>query len=60
MTLTFQAAGVSDARRWARRVERHRPYPTSDSSFAVLRQRLAVYHPTPSTLDRIVGRLRLP
>jgi len=60
MTLTFQATGVSDARRWARRVEQQRPYPESDPSFAALRARLAPFHPSAATMERIVSALELP
>jgi hypothetical protein len=58
MTQTFQANGVSDAPTWAKRIAAHRPYPTGDPTFAVLRQRLAPYHPSPATLNLIVSLLK--
>jgi len=60
MTLTLQAAGVTRARTWAARIERHRPYPTSDTAFAMLRKQLAKYDPAPATMHRILAALRLP
>ena len=56
---TFEAAGISNAGRWAREVEEYRPYPTDDPSFAKLRQELAKYNPGPGVVDQIVATLTL-
>ena len=55
----FEAAGISNAGRWAREVEEYRPYPTNDPSFAKLRQELAKYNPGPGVVDQIVATLSL-
>jgi hypothetical protein len=55
----FEAAGISNAARWAREVEEYRPSPTNDPSFAKLRQELAKYNPAPGVVDRIVSTLTL-
>ena len=55
----FEAAGISNAARWAREVEEYRPYPTNDPSFAKLRQELAKYNPGPGVVDQIVATLSL-
>jgi DNA uptake protein ComE-like DNA-binding protein len=55
----FEAAGISNAARWAREVEEYRPYPTDDPSFAKLRQELAKYNPGPGVVDQIVATLTL-
>jgi hypothetical protein len=60
MTLTLQAAGVTQAARWAQRIEQGRPYPADDTAFAALREKLARYEPSPTTLARITGVLRVP
>src|SRR5215217_2976229 len=46
----FEAAGVTNAARWAREVDEYRPYPTNDSNFAKLRQELAKYNPSADTV----------
>jgi hypothetical protein len=56
---TFEAAGISNAARWAREVEEYRPYPTDDPTFAKLRQNLAKYNPGPGVVDQIVATLSL-
>jgi hypothetical protein len=55
----FEAAGISNAARWAREVEEYRPYPTDDPSFAKLRRELAKYNPAPGVVDQIVSTLSL-
>ena len=55
----FEAAGISNAARWAREVEEYRPYPTNDPTFAKLRQELAKYNPGPGVVDQIVATLSL-
>jgi ABC-type glycerol-3-phosphate transport system substrate-binding protein len=55
----FEAAGISNAAKWAREVEEYRPYPTDDPSFAKLRSELAKYNPSPEVLTKIVAALSL-
>ena len=55
----FEAAGISNAARWAREVDEYRPYPTNDPSFAKLRGELAKYNPGTETLEKILGTLSL-
>jgi hypothetical protein len=55
----FEAAGISNAARWAREVEEYRPYPTDDPTFAKLRRELAKYNPGPGVVDQIVATLSL-
>ena len=55
----FQAAGISNAARWAREVDEYRPYPTDDPSFAKLRRELAKYNPGAETVEKIVATLAL-
>jgi membrane-bound lytic murein transglycosylase B len=55
----FEAAGISNAARWAMEVEEYRPYPTNDPTFAKLRQNLAKYNPGPGVVDQIVATLAL-
>ncbi|MEP7202355.1 MAG: hypothetical protein ABI894_07095 [Ilumatobacteraceae bacterium] len=52
----FDAAGVSNARRWAREVDEYRPYPT-DPGFAKLRQELGKYNIDPGVLELIISTL---
>jgi len=59
ITAALSAAGVSNAGRWAREVEEYRPYPTSDATFAKLRQNLAKYNPGDDVVEKIVGALSL-
>ena len=55
----FEAAGISNAARWAREVDEYRPYPTNDPSFAKLRGELAKYNPGAETLEKILATLSL-
>lgn len=55
----FEAAGISNAAKWAREVEEYRPYPTDDPSFAKLRFELAKYNPSPEVLTKILATLSL-
>jgi recombination DNA repair RAD52 pathway protein len=59
LTAAFDAAGISNAARWAMEVEEYRPYPTNDPTFAKLRQNLAKYNPGPGVVDGIVATLSL-
>lgn len=52
----LEAAGVSNASRWAREVEEYRPYP-ADPTWAKLRQELAKYNPGPGVVDQIISVL---
>lgn len=52
----LEAAGVSNASRWAREVEEYRPYP-ADPTWARLRQELAKYNPGPGVVDQIISVL---
>ncbi len=53
----LEAAGVSNAERWADEVTEYRPYPTDDPQLGKLRQNLAKYNPGEDTLDRILSAL---
>jgi hypothetical protein len=55
----FEAAGISNAARWAREVDEYRPYPTDDPSFAKLRGELAKYNPGADTVNKIIATLSL-
>jgi hypothetical protein len=59
MQAAFEAAGISNAARWAMEVEEYRPYPTNDPTIAKLRQNLAKYNPAPGLVDQIVATLSL-
>lgn len=59
LTAAIQAAGVSNAARWALEVEEYRPYPANDPTMAKLRQNLAKYNPGPGVVDGIVSALSL-
>ncbi len=52
----FDAAGVTNARRWAREVEEYRPYP-SDPDYGKLRQELGKYNISPDILELIISTL---
>lgn len=52
----FEAAGVANARRWAREVDEYRPYP-KDPDFAKLRQELGKYNIAPEVLEAIISTL---
>jgi len=59
MQLAFEAAGITNAARWAREVDEYRPYPTNDPSFAKLRGELAKYRPSAKVLEKIIATLSL-
>ena len=59
LTTAFEAAGISNASRWAREVDEYRPYP-NDPNLPKLRQELAKYNPGPGVVDQIVATLSLP
>jgi ABC-type enterochelin transport system substrate-binding protein len=59
ITAALDAAGVSNASRWAREVEEYRPYPTDDPTFAKLRKELAKYNPAAGVVDQIISALAL-
>jgi hypothetical protein len=52
-------AGVPSPAQWAREVVEYRPYPTTDPTFAKLRQNLVKYNPGPGVVDQIVAVLAL-
>lgn len=52
----FTAAGVTNARRWAREVDEYRPY-TNDPDFNQLRQELGKYNIDPAILELIISTL---
>jgi DNA uptake protein ComE-like DNA-binding protein len=54
----LEAAGVSNAQRWAREVVEYRPYDTSDTNLAKLRRNLAKYNPSDDTVNKIIGALQ--
>lgn len=56
----LEAAGVSNADRWAREVQEYRPYPEDDPDMAKLRGELAKYNPADGVVDAIVATLSLP
>lgn len=60
LTAAFEAAGISNASRWAREVDEYRPYATTDTNLNKLRQELAKYNPGPGVVDAIVATLQLP
>ena len=53
----FEAAGVSNAERWADEVEEYRPYPTDDPELTKLQQELQKYNPGDQTLQAILSVL---
>lgn len=54
----FEAAGISNADRWAREVDEYRPYP-ADPTWAQLRQELSKYNIAPDVLEKIIGLLEV-
>jgi hypothetical protein len=54
----FEAAGITNATRWAREVEEYRPYPANDPAWAKLRSELAKYNPAPGVVDAIIATLK--
>lgn len=53
----LNAAGVSNAARWAHEVVEYRPYPADDPNLTKLRDNLAKYNPGQETVDKIVSAL---
>jgi len=53
----LEAAGVTNADRWAEEVVEYRPYPADDPNLGKLRQSLAKYNPGQETEDKIVSVL---
>lgn len=53
----LNAAGVSNAERWAKEVVEYRPYPSDDPNLTKLRESLAKYNPGQETVDKIVSAL---
>ncbi len=60
LAAAFEAAGISNAAKWAHEVVEYRPYPADDTEFKKLRAELAKYNPGPGVVDAIVGQLHLP
>ena len=60
LTAAFEAANISNARRWAREVDEYRPYDVDDTDYAKLRGELAKYNPAPGVVDAIIAELELP
>jgi len=54
----FEAAGISNADRWAREVAEYRPY-ANDPSWAQLRQELGKYNIDPTVLEQIIAVLEV-
>jgi competence protein ComEA len=54
----FEAAGISNADRWAREVAEYRPYP-QDPTWAQLRQELSKYNIAPDVLEKIISLLEV-
>ena len=54
----FEAAGISNADRWAREVAEYRPY-ASDPTWAQLRQELGKYNIDPVVLEQIIALLEV-
>jgi len=54
----FEAAGITNADKWAREVAEYRPYP-ADPTWAQLRQELSKYNIAPDVLEKIIGLLEV-
>ena len=54
----FEAAGITNADRWAREVADYRPY-ASDPTWAQLRQELGKYNIAPDILEQIIAVLEV-
>ena len=54
----FEAAGITNADKWAREVAEYRPYP-ADPTWAQLRQELSKYNIAPDVLEKIIGTLEV-
>ena len=53
----FEAAGISNAAKWAREVTEYRPYRATDANWSKLRQELAKYGPSIDLVDKIIATL---
>ena len=60
LAAAFEAAGISNASKWAREVEEYRPYDEDDTDYSKLRGELAKYNPAPGVVDSIIELLELP
>ena len=60
LSAAFEAAGISNARRWAREVDEYRPYDITDTGYSKLRGELAKYNPAPGRGGAIIAELELP
>lgn len=60
LAAAFEAAGIGNARRWAREVDEYRPYDIDDTNYTKLRGELAKYNPAPGVVDAIIAELELP
>ena len=58
LAAAFEAAGISNASKWAREVAEYRPYP-NDPTWAQLRQELAKYNIDPTVLEQIIALLEV-
>jgi competence protein ComEA len=58
LQIAFEAAGISNADRWAREVAEYRPYQ-ADPTWAQLRQELAKYNIAPDVLEKIIAVLEV-
>ncbi len=60
LAAAFEAAGISNASRWAREVDEYRPYDVDDTDYKKLRGELAKYNPAAGVVDAIIAQLHLP
>ena len=60
LAAAFEAAGISNASKWASEVEEYRPYREDDADYSKLRGELAEYNPAPGVVDSIIALLELP
>ena len=56
----FDHAGISNARKWARKVDEYRPYSEEDTGCLKLPGELAKYNAGPGVIDEIIAQLELP
>jgi hypothetical protein len=54
----FEAAGITNADRWAKEVAEYRPYP-ADPTWPQLRQELSKYNIAPDVLEKILAVLEV-
>jgi hypothetical protein len=54
----FEAAGISNADKWAREVDEYRPCP-NDPTWAQLRQELGKYNIADDVLEKIISVLEV-